>query len=216
MSAILKNHPNCAEFLLEKAASALCRDEEGWTVMHAASRRGFPELLQAMISALPPDYTSIDILGAPYGCTRLISAACGRSLGCVEVLLANGASDLERDIHSTTAAYIAAHHGRSDVLLSFLWRTPWQKFDPNNASSALVGGRVRRGPVEIVHDLLGLGTPMVHKVVIRRNGVTVHWSWLGALIENKAADPLPMARFLSELYANHIQIGCRRKYAGEL
>ncbi|OIW30759.1 ankyrin [Coniochaeta ligniaria NRRL 30616] len=217
LSAIDNDRLECAEFLLDKGASPLCKDTDGWTAIHGASSKGYTELLRAMISALPPDHTTLDIHGGRYDRTPLMIAAVGGSLACVELLLASGASDLTRGRAGWAAAHYAAYNGHADVLQLFLERNPWQVYDPRKAGTTLMEQAVAGGRVETVQQLLGLGVPMFHDAAIRRHGVAVYWGSLKYLIDGslkylidgdgdddgEGPDPVPMARLLSELYAKH-------------
>jgi ankyrin repeat protein len=200
-------HLECARFLLKQGASPITKANNGVTALHEASRRAQPELLEALISALPKDGSALDIAEGQAGMTPLMAAAEVGALSCARLLVASGASIVTRDKRSWTAAHWAAYNGHNACLGLLLEQTPWQAYDFHHmatTNTTLPEAALLRGHVETFEHLLKLGVPLFENALFEYNGVHVYWTFLEeSLVKREDVDPVPKVRLLSELYTKH-------------
>ncbi|KAB5547119.1 ankyrin repeat-containing domain protein [Coniochaeta sp. 2T2.1] len=132
-------------------------------------------------------------------------AAMGGEVGCVELLLANGASERTRETQGWTAGHHAAYYGHVGILRLLLQNTPWYIHDSEDATTpTMIDAALEGGQVEIARFLLAQGAVMFRHS--SRSNLTHHWKMLKELIESSDAanrDLVPVARFLGEQYAKH-------------
>lgn len=109
-AAAFCNHPEVANFLIDKGGDVNTRDFIGMSPLHAAVIVGGEETAKALILR----GANVNILNA-VGRTPLHSAAATNQMVMVELLLERGANAQVRDKDGITAASLASRNGHSIV-----------------------------------------------------------------------------------------------------
>ncbi|KAL1855203.1 hypothetical protein Daus18300_011204 [Diaporthe australafricana] len=115
--AAANGHLGVVDMLLEAHASAKAADGDGCMTLHLAAKNGYSKIVEAVLSHLDNDETSIkqSVIDAfdVFGQTPLITACRANHVDIVQLLLTNGANTEPRDNYGHPALYYAIREGDS-------------------------------------------------------------------------------------------------------
>ena len=115
MIAALDDKLQAVKYLLKQGADPSLQDNNGWNLLHFASRGGNPEVIELMLSHVP----CIDSR-TKYGSTPLIIAARNDKLQAVKYLLKQGADPSLQDTAEWNVLHYASRSGNVAIMEEIL------------------------------------------------------------------------------------------------